>query len=166
MDLVVTEKQERLAVRPHGVAGRQYLQGAAAVVAHDPLRLDRDLVGQDRVRGNQLLRQIEVVAGLPLVIGQHEAIVAGRRRPTHEAVECGEDQVGGLVVLLGAADQRPVVPRRAVRVEAEENALEDVAAVVLDRRHELTPIEPPKLGQRSRRRANMRSISPVSLRGL
>jgi hypothetical protein len=98
-----------------------------------PLGLDCDLVGQDRVHGNQLLRQIEIVGGLPLIVSQHKAIIAARRRPAHEAVERREDQVGGLVVLLGAADQRPVVPRRAVQVETEKNALEGVTAVVLDR---------------------------------
>jgi hypothetical protein len=71
-------KQIGLAVCARHVARRKDLHLPRAVFADDFLRADLHLASEDRIGGDQLLDQPEVVRSLALIIGENESVAARR----------------------------------------------------------------------------------------
>lgn len=116
-------------MRADRIPGRQDFQCAAVVETADFLGVDPDLPRQDRVGGDELLYQAQVVGSLIFIVRDDQAIVAGWAVPSEEAVERGEGEVSRLVVLFGATYKRAVVMRATVNVEGVQRLVEGQAAI-------------------------------------
>ena len=168
VDLVETAEYVGFAVLAGNVTRGQDLQLALAVPALNHLVLDDKLLGEDRIGGDEFLRQGQVVRRLALVIGKNVAVVTLVGRPSEEAIERREDQIGRFPIFLGAAVHRHVDLRIAVLIERPQDALEDAAPVRLDRVEERTPIDPDEMAEeleRMRRAVRMAIAGAQGLAG-
>ena len=104
----------------------------------DFLAKDVEFVSENRVAGNQLLGQIEIVTSLALVIGQNEPVAFA----DHEAIERGEHEVGRFEVLLGPAGHHEVVERHAVRTQRVESPRQQLTTIWFHGVEQRTPVEP------------------------
>jgi hypothetical protein len=73
------------------VLAGQNLEDALTVEAGDLFGVDFHLTIEDRIRGDELLGEGEIVTGLLLIVGDDEAIAAGRALAGQKLVETGEN---------------------------------------------------------------------------
>lgn len=149
VDLVEPDETERLAVHAGGgeAADCDDAQCAAPVFSDDLVGVDHDLTREDRVRLDQLLGQRQVIERLFLVIRHDIDIVVEPILgvPGQQSVEGGEAEVGRLPVLFRPAEQRHAVTESAVGFEREQDPLQYLASVGLDRVQQRAAVEPVQM---------------------
>jgi hypothetical protein len=133
----------RLAVRGCYVPYRQDLHPTPTISAYDLFRPRLKLPSNDRIGGDKLLCQVEIVGGLAFVIGQHKAVVTVRGKPDQKPIEASKDQVGRLPILFRPADRE--IELRAVAVKGVEHTLENDPPVEFDSVEQWTSIQAPQL---------------------
>ena len=69
-------------MRPGNVPCRQYLHPTPTILTDDLLGPLVYFSGNDRVGGDQLLCQVEIISGLAFVIGEDETVIALRAGQT------------------------------------------------------------------------------------
>jgi len=95
-----------------------------------------------RTDPHELLRQLEIVAGLPFVAGDHVALVAERSVIREAGKQSGEDEVQALRVLLRATEERQVIPEATRVIWRVEDVGQDPPAIRLDPGEDRRAVEP------------------------
>jgi len=109
-----------------------------------------NLPGDDRVGGDQLFGQVEIVGSLPFVIGEDETVIALRGRPDKQTIQRSQDQVRGLPVLFCPTADGQIVPG-PVTIKGVKNCLENVASIGLNGVEQRSVVQPAQLFKESRR---------------
>jgi hypothetical protein len=84
------------------------------------------------IDADDLLRKVQVVAGLILVIRHKQNTATLGGFAALKAIQAGKDQIGGLEVLFRPSAKRHVVLWDAVVSESIERAPEDIRTIQLD----------------------------------
>jgi hypothetical protein len=92
---------------------------------------------------DQLLGERQIVVRLALIVGENVSIVPLVTRPYEPAIECCQDQVRSLPILLRATAKHEIELRAtAIIIEREETVAQYRSAIRLDRIEQRPAVEP------------------------
>jgi hypothetical protein len=142
VNFVVADKVALLTMQTRHVSSRQNLQDTTIILAAHLALIDLQHGAELGIDGDQLLDQIQIVAGLILIVCDQKTIVPLHASRNQQLKQRRERDVGRFIVLFRSARQDEVVDREPVLIEGIERHGVQAAPIFCHGVEQRTTIEP------------------------